>query len=216
MYQVARCALVLYLWFTCGGGLWTALFSAGEPFKFYTYQSNLLAFLMLTAELCLLVVSLLKRRAATDFLCLPPVIKGWVAVTILLTFFTYWTVLSGFAEPAGRQDAIVHFIVPLGVVAEYLLFHSYGKHRWYEPLCWCVSPVAYCIFVAVMYLSQNYFNGDYFPYFFMDFISYGWQQVALTGVCLLAFFIGCGYLFYLWDRVVTYFKNIAHRPKEME
>lgn len=206
-YYGGRALLLTAGWCLCAEGLWKGLFSAGEPFKFYTYQSNLLVFLFWTAELCLLGIHLVKRRPFESQLRLPPVVHGWVTTTILLTFFTYWTVLSSFGAPLSRQDAIIHYVVPLLAVADYLLFHRYGGHRWYEPLCWCASPVAYCGFVAVMYLSQNYFNGNYFPYFFMDFISHGWPFVAMMGVGLLLFYLGCGYFFYLWDKLVCFIKQ---------
>ncbi len=213
LYHTARGAALFGLWLICGEGLWRGLFAAGEPFKFYTYQSNLLAFLMLSAELVLLAVSLFQRRESGKLLRLPAALKGWVAVTVLLTFFTYWTVLNSFGAPLSRQDAIIHFIVPLGTVAEYLLFHPYGRHRWFDPLWWCVSPVAYCAFVAVMYFTQNYFNGDYFPYFFMDGFSHGWPRVVTTGICLLAFYLACGYLFYLWDKLLCFIKQKLQNNK---
>ena len=108
LYHTARGAALFGLWLLCGEGLWRGLFAAGEPFKFYTYQSNLLAFLMASAELVLLAVSLFQRRESGKLLRLPAALKGWVAVPVLLTFFTYWAVLNSFGAPLSSGGASEH------------------------------------------------------------------------------------------------------------
>ena len=136
----------------------------------------------------------------------PPALKGAVTLYVAITGLVYHLVLtnqaSGFAmAPVERTlpDAIgnqlLHTVVPLLAVLDWLLFDERGRFRWRYALYWLAFPLGYLAFALVRGLVV-----DRYPYPFINVNDLGYDGVAVsTAVFAVAFWI-LGLLFVAIDR----------------
>jgi len=160
---------------------------------FFTIQSNL-------------GYGLFAAWAAFRGRATPPALKGAVTLYVAITGLVYHLVLtnqaSGFAmAPVERAlpDAIgnqlLHTVVPLLAVLDWLLFDERSRFRWRYALYWLAFPLGYLAFALVRGLVV-----DRYPYPFIDVNELGYDGVAVsTAVFAVAFWI-LGLLFVAIDR----------------
>ena len=123
-------------------------------------------------------------------------------VLILITGFVYHFVLlpQKIAEnPAYNVTAYgniaVHYIVPLGMLLDWLLFDKKGTIKKRDPLIWLSLPAAYFIFSSLYGLWGAAVLGrePTYSYFFMDFGKLGiagvfrWIFLIFAGLLLLSY-----------------------------
>jgi hypothetical protein len=93
---------------------------------------------------------------------------------------------------------VLHTIVPLGFVVDWLVFAPKGGFRLKDVPVWVAYPLAY---LAVNLVTAR-FDGFY-PYGFMDASELGYGGVALNTVLLLAVFCLLGAVYVGVDRVLA-------------
>lgn len=96
----------------------------------------------------------------------------------------YWTML------------VLHYLVPLGFVADWLLFDKKGIMTKTEPPTWVLFPLAYLayIIVAVECFGVWAQPDSRWPYPFLNFDANGVPMTLLICLGLLVFFIAFGYV----------------------
>ena len=128
-------------------------------------------------------------------------IKGMALLCILVTAVVYHAVLTRVfgSFPLFSLDwwgnQLVHTIVPMLTVLDYLLFDPKGRFNRYCPLLWMAAPWGYfCLTVAIARMGILFPNSSSpYPYPFLDVWQLGWGPV-LRNVLLLAagfFLLGC-------------------------
>lgn len=172
--------------------------------KYFTYLSNSLVFLVMSAQAVLIAINLIQKRQGNEMLRIPAAVKGWNVLCIVFVFLTVFLVLSPFEGPGDFQDARVHYLVPLFTVLEFLLFEERGRLKRIYPLCWGVTPLVYYGYVLILFKNRIRFGSNRFPYFFMNHILYGWGFVMKILLALLAVFIVTGYLLCLADQAILW------------
>lgn len=133
-------------------------------------------------------------------------VKGAVTLYVVITGLVYHLVLtnsaSGFAvatvdrglpETIGSQ--LLHTVVPLLAVLDWLLFDVRGRCRWRYPVYWLAFPLGYLGFALVRGLVV-----DRYPYPFINVTDLGYAGVAVSAVVLALAFWLLGLLFVLIDR----------------
>lgn len=173
----------------------------GTMLSFYTIQSNII---------CFVVFAALVWRDGTGKRLQPrlySLIKGSATVCIMLTFIIYhfllrpvlFTMDIGNMYTSSLSNTLVHYVVPLGVFTDYLVFDAKGKYRAGDPIFWAAIPFLYLTYTALYRL----FGGHYqigkgivldFPYFFLDYITYGWGSVLVWITAIIAGFLAVSYL----------------------
>ena len=161
---------------------------------YYTIQSNVLCLVYFAG----LLVCQPKREN--------PMVKGLVMLGIVITGLVYHFMLNGAME-AGvgavaevtftevLANTLVHYVVPLMTVGDYLLFAPKGGYRWMDPLKWLSLPALYVVFVMIRaQVDSGLFAGfsgkSRYPYPFVDVDLYGVGMVCLmVGAILLAFWV---------------------------
>jgi amino acid transporter len=148
------------------------------------------------------------------------IFKGMSLTAILLTFVIFNFVLrSGFSfggpvTLTTIANDLLHVVVPLLMLADYLVFERKGSVRAGHPFVWLASPAWYLIFTACYKaLGGVYqFSGDkvqQFPYFFLDYETYGLPTVLLWVVLIAVGFVVSGFLLYAIDRILARGKDIT-------
>jgi hypothetical protein len=190
---VGVCLYGIILNTTAWGSDWIGILS------YYTLQSNIV---VLGFFGFLLVRNLWTRKAVS------PTIKGGVTVCITLTFLVYHFVLRPmmFSMEATTMyndslaNVLVHYVVPLMVIADWLMFDKKGMMKKLDPLRWTAIPWAYFIF-ALIRAQFGDFSGtnSRYPYFFIDIDKYGVGQVALNILFFAIGYVTLGYVIYFVD-----------------
>lgn len=174
-------------------------------FIYYTNLSNLLCILFFTV----LTMCTATGRSGKKLQSL----KGMCTIAILITFLVYHFALrplilrhpdsfSGAAAELGNvwapSNILVHYLLPLATLLDWLLFDDKGVYRWRDLLHWSAAPMAYCIFALVRAPLGGIIAGTQsrYPYPFLDVDVLGWPVVLSNiGILLACFlFIECLYL----------------------
>lgn len=168
--------------------------------SYYTGMSNLMVLLVYVFYSVMTAVGLAKsglKGPTTP--C--PWLKGATTLVIAVTFLIYHFILARNKfdwQIYKVGNLLVHYIVPLMVVTDWLLFDAKEKRPWWHPLSWLTFPVAYFIFTVIRAQVGGWFPGRIFtryPYPFINVDRLGldviWNilgtaaGVVALGYCLL-------------------------------
>jgi len=205
---------------SCVLGIWLMCFQDGklhpDIFIFYTNLSNLgclLFFLPLTVKTALE----LARNGIRGNTVFIPRLKGAVTMMITLTFVVFAILLQPFMFTMTQgmdlgfrfhfSNILLHYITPLFVLFDWLLFDKKFQHRRFEPFLWLIIPYAYLIFVMIraeVIGSEIAGMGSRYPYFFLDTDIFGWGGTALWVLGITIFFTALGYGLVALDRIVRH------------
>lgn len=148
-----------------------------------------------------------------------PPIRMALTVSILLTGLVYHLLLAPAVPDSGSGDItihalanlLVHSLVPCGVLADYLLFDTKGRFRWYYPVYGCLPPLTYLAYVCVYIMLGGHFIGRLgstsVPYFFLDITTIGLRGVTVWCLLLLLCLLIGGALLVLLDRLLRLWTN---------
>jgi hypothetical protein len=100
---------------------------------------------------------------------------------------------------SSPANIVLHYIVPLMTLADWLLFDKKGGFKKSSPFVWLAIPAAYLLFSLIRAHFATYYNGGRYPYFFINIDTYGIERVAWNVLVLGAFLLVIGYCFYALD-----------------
>lgn len=132
------------------------------------------------------------------------------AATYLIVFvgLAYEILLSADHNPRGIfffTNLLLHYVVPLGMLALWLTIVPKGRLRFASVLPWLVMPLVYFGYV----LLRGALTGRY-PYFFLNVDRYGYGQVLQTAAWFTLAFLALGTGFVILDRL------LGRRRRQME
>ncbi|MEU8232036.1 Pr6Pr family membrane protein [Actinoplanes sp. NPDC048967] len=136
----------------------------------------------------------------------PAALKGAVTLYVAITGLVYHLVLtnpaSGFAvDPVHRDlpeaigNQLLHTVVPLLAVLDWLVFDERGRFRWRHALYWLAFPLGYLAFALIRGLVV-----DKYPYPFIDVNELGYDGVSISSAGFAVAFWILGLLFVAIDR----------------
>jgi hypothetical protein len=174
-----------------------------ELLSYYTIQSNILVWLFFVG----LIAYTWRHKGQTPVAPSYHTVKGAVMVCVTLTFLVYHFVLSPtmFSMEArsyaiSPANLLVHYVVPLMAIADWLLFDKKGSFKKLDPLKWAAIPLVYLAFALVRAQFASFsISGSRYPYFFIDIDRYGVGPVVLNALGVTIGYLALGYLVYLID-----------------
>ena len=172
-------------------------------FKFLTFEKGILYFTNLSNLFCmiyflvLVILMLTKKVKRTEKYY---IFKGMATMAITLTMIVYNLLLSSSGAASIFADhqfecSIVHIVVPLMVIFDYIIFGEKGHIKKEYPLIWTFVLIAYQLFVTI-YTAQG---GTTYPYPFMDIEAYGVGKVTINMIITFVFFLGYGTIVQMLD-----------------
>ena len=165
-------------------------------FNYFTLVSNVL---------CVGYYGIAASFAARGRVSWRPVLKGALVMGMTVTGLVYHVMLSGSFTMQGTMavsDVLLHTVVPLLTVLDWLIFEQKGRTTWKSPLAWIILPDAYFVIsvVRVALGASLGYGGNRYPYPFLNADSLGWGRVWLNVAVMHVFFILLGYLFVAIDK----------------
>lgn len=215
-YSVILLNLLTVIFGACGLGF--TIFGDGfmnsGTFLYYTVQSNILA--MLTS----MVLIVFEWHSLKGYE-VPNAVQFFrllSAVAITLTFLVFSLMLTPqmIIEGNGAYlrspgNIFVHNLVPVCAILDWCLFGSAAKLRKVDSLCGMVPAFAYVCFAYICVARGIRFSDNVFPYFFLDYKTYGWFRIGNGGIGVIYWIIILAVVLYGLGRVFT---SIANRREK--
>lgn len=176
-------------------GLWYGLglpygYCDLNKFVYYTFLSNFLCLLYFIAA-AVYTAMCIKSTGIRGDAGLWPHLKGGLTVMISITFLVYWLVLSPrIADPHYNpyvpDNLLLHYVTPLLVIGDWLLFDRKGIYKVYAPFLWLAGPVLYMLFIFIRAPLYGVIGttGSRYPYFFMNLDVLSWRRFGLYAIGL--------------------------------
>ena len=115
-----------------------------ETAYYFTYQSNILVITYFILD----IINILNKKETFH-----PRFKGAVTTSITLTFLIYHFLLSPTAEDYKGifyiRNIILHYIVPIMTIFDYVIFDKKGAYKIVDPLIWLIIPIIYFTFMSL-------------------------------------------------------------------
>lgn len=172
-------------------------------FVYYTYLSNILCFIVML----LVLIYNIKKVCSGEVIGYNEHIKrikGASTIAILITGVVYHLLLG---DPSADdfftlQNLIVHYIVPLMFVLDWIIFDRKKSYSVIDPLTWLAIPAVYFIYALIRGAIVGPNDELQYAYFFIDVNEYGYGGVMIWALVLTAAFTIVGYLMFLYDRII--------------
>jgi hypothetical protein len=168
--------------------------------SYYTLQSNIIVLVFFIAFL-IYSLRLGGKAPSARYYTVKGAVTMCITLTLLIFHFllrpTLFSMSDGASYVNSPMNIIVHYVVPLMVLIDWLLFDRKGHFRKTDPLIWTIIPWAYFAFSLIRAQFAVFTNtGSRYPYFFIDIDKYGVGQVALNVLIIAVGYVALGYLFY--------------------
>lgn len=162
-------------------------------FSFFTILTNVLIALALTAP-AVAPNSRLGRWSASEG------VRAAIAMYAAVVGVIYHLFLHATWDPQGLAfvaNITLHYVMPIAMVLDWLLFVPKARLRWIDPAKWLAFPLLYGLWTVI----HGALIGWY-PYWFIDIGALGWRAAMLNFAGLLVFFLIVGLIVVTIDRVL--------------
>ena len=134
-----------------------------------------------------------------------------VTMCITLTMVVYNFILagdSGIFKNHMLECNLVHLVVPIMVILDYIMFGKKGNLKKEYVIYWCLGLFGYQVFVMIYSLLGGTFaDGASYPYFYMNTEKYGVFGVFINTLVILIIYVLYGLLIQKLDNLVGNRKN---------
>ncbi len=191
-------------------------FNADFNNDFYVYYTNLSNYICMGVMFVSFWRTLKSAQRGEEGYCdTAPDFNFACVIMILVTFLVYNILLAKditvFEYFTSITNLLLHVILPLMFIFNWVLFYRHGEMKWYAPLLCLVMPLIYVAFIVIRAAClAGATHTVLYPYYFLDVGALGWGGFFAWVGALLAIFVAIGYLFYALDHQATirsYFKK---------
>ncbi|RZJ02523.1 MAG: hypothetical protein EON89_14895 [Brevundimonas sp.] len=163
-------------------------------FSYFTILTNLLVALVLT-------LPVVAPSSRVGRWALNPSVRARATLYLSIVGLGYHLLLSAGSTLQGLAavgNFIVHYIMPVAALLDWLVFTPRGGLRWSEPFGWLRYPLIYFVWTAL----HGYAAG-WWPYWFLNLPQLGLARSALVVAVLLIVLLVAGFGFVAIDRTLA-------------
>lgn len=195
-------------------GLWHGLKMPGggcdwTKFVYFTFLSNFLCLLYFIAAAAY-IARCIKSDGIRGDAALCPYLKGSLVIVVSITLLIYWLVLAPRINnprynPWALGNLLLHYITPIMVIGDWLLFDRKNVYKAYAPFLWLSVPLLYLLFILVRahFYGTIGTTGSRYPYFFINIDKIGLKSFGINVFLLMLLFLGMGYVLWLMDKILA-------------
>lgn len=181
--------------------------SPGLQLSYYTIQTNIFSVALFFVLSVASAVQIKRSGAHGDVVCAKPSFQLALTFYITITFAVYWSMLSWQNFSMGNDrtrvilmtaaNYIVHGVVPLLAIADWLLFMPHGGVRRKRAAAWLIYPAVYAVFIFVRAeIGPPFYGTTRYPYPFIDVdVIGGWVAAVVVAMAVAFFALGLLYIF---------------------
>ncbi len=171
-----------------------------ELFVYYTYLSNILCLVVMT----IVLVDNYKKIKDDGFNEAFCKVKAATTMAIFVTGVVYHFLLGDYSSEGffHLDNIIVHYIVPIMFVLDWLLFDKKKSLNLIDPLTWTIIPIIYLVYALIRGAIVGPDASLQYAYFFIDVNIYGYGGVFLWSIGLTIAFLVVAYLMWFIDKIV--------------
>ncbi|MFI4993577.1 MAG: Pr6Pr family membrane protein [Solirubrobacterales bacterium] len=151
-------------------------------FSFFTNESNLLAAALLSYGAYRGL-----RRGEQESSSAYELLRGAAVIYMTITGVVFVLLLSGSSESVPWANAVVHYVMPVVIVLDWLIDPPRMRVTWRKALRWLIFPVVYFGYTLI----RGAITGWY-PYPFLNVAAKGYGQVLADGAGILIGMIAVG------------------------
>lgn len=195
----------------------TSGFMGGSMLVFFTNQTNIFSTALFAVLFVLTIIQCKKQGLKGEIAHVNLSLQLAFTYFITITFLVYWLLLSwslGDAAAGGSilgtvSNYIVHGVVPLWAIADFVMFMPHGRLEKRFAAYWLAYPLAYYLFTIIraQFGAPLYTMGDVemmYPYPFIEpQILGGVGMVIPVFFALLFAFWALGYLYIKIDKRIA-------------
>ena len=208
---IFRCVLLIIggIGLSITTGLYSGRFNVNSLI-YYTTLSNLLCFLFYIPLTIRNAINI-KNSNETAIIFFPR-LKGAFILMIMITIIIYHSLLANFQFPFFTGDDLsvylqnlsLHYIVPVMVIFDWILFDPKRTFSVLDPLYWLSIPLIYAIFALIRAEVRGILPGrsTRYPYFFLDIDEIGWSGMIVYVIIFTLIFALLGYIIWALDRFI--------------
>lgn len=177
-------------------------------FVYYTHLSNILCFVVMIIVLIHNYKKVINEPTGhNEAICK---IKGAATMAIMVTGVVYHFLLKDTSDPTffTLDNIIVHYIVPIMFVLDWLIFDKKKSLTILDPLTWIIIPLVYLTYALIRGAIVGPNNELQYAYFFIDVNQYGYGGVLLWAIGLTILFVAFGYFMWFIDKIIIKEKKI--------
>lgn len=170
---------------------------------YFTLQSNILCFVFYVFLIVYLLMYGNYKKFNYDnnkYI----ILRGLIAANITLTMviYTFLELTNNVSVYDGHliECLFVHYISPIMIILDYILFDKKGKMKWHYPLIWGIVPILYGIFNIIYTLSGGSFVEGKYAYAFFDVDRFGLGGVIINGILISVIFLMINCVVVYFDR----------------
>ena len=175
-----------------GAGVLTVNF-----FSYFTILTNVVATLAFIA-------ALLPPTTWAGRLGRSPQLRAAMAMYIAVVGLIYHFLLAAAWAPQGWAlvaNNLLHYVMPIGFVLDWVLFVPKGALRWRDPVRWLAFPLVYIVWTVIHGALAGWSPG-WWPYWFVNIPQLGAGKTAFWFVAILVFFLIVGFAVVAIDRML--------------
>ncbi len=172
-------------------------------FVYYTHLSNILCLIVMSIVLVYNFKKVLNNETIGYNENIVK-IKGATTMAILVTGVVYHLLLGDPSEVGffNLDNLLVHYVVPLLFVLDWLLFDKKKSFSLIDPLTWLIIPFVYLTYALIRGAIVGPEHELQYCYFFINVTEIGYDGVAVWCLILIAAFLAVAYLMWLVDKIV--------------
>ncbi|MDR2967905.1 MAG: Pr6Pr family membrane protein [Methanobacteriaceae archaeon] len=140
-------------------------------------------------------------------------INGFIILSSIITMTVYLFLLVPKHQKIGENyklfslsDIIVHYVVPLLVILNWLIFTTKGNFTYYYPFLWAIPFLIYFFAIVIRaHYGGLLFGKTRYPYYFIDLDKIGVKKAMKNLIIFSSMIIILGYILFFLDLFLNIF-----------
>ncbi len=179
-------------------------YGASSFFLFYTNLSNLCVVVYFAIRVFKTIKAKNNNQCKPCNLKIKYTLMFAITITFLISHFLLNFGMIFYNDTFNFDFFILHYVVPIMTIFDWLLFDKKGTMKWSDPFLWLSFPLVYFVYIMIVcgFFKVQALPTSRYPYPFIDLDTIGIDGMVVNFFVLLFAFILLGFFFVLLDKLL--------------